>query len=80
MSYNLNDVFFITASGISNLECKIYDRWGLLLYNWIGLDGFWDGKAKNGTVCTDGTYFYLVTYIDNQGKSVIKNGFFQLIR
>ena len=77
---NINDQFFITGTGISNLECKIYDRWGLLLYNWDGIDGFWDGKAKNGTICTEGTYFYLITYTDNTGKSVIKNSFFQLVR
>ena len=77
---NINEQFYITATGISNLECKIYDRWGLLLYSWSGLDGSWDGKTKGGTNCSEGTYFYIVTYTDNQGKSIIDNNFFQLVR
>jgi gliding motility-associated-like protein len=77
---NINDVFVVNATGISNFDCKVYDRWGLLLHEWDGIDGGWDGKAKNGVNCTDGTYFYLITYLDSQNKSYIKNGFFQLIR
>jgi gliding motility-associated-like protein len=77
---NINDVFTINATGVTNFDCKVYDRWGLLLHEWAGKDGGWDGKAKNGINCTDGTYFYLITYLDNQSKSNLKNGFFQLIR
>ncbi len=77
---NINDLFFITATGYSNFTCKVYDRWGLLLHDWDGFDGFWDGKAKNGMNCSDGTYFYMITYTDNLGKSFSKNSFFQLIR
>jgi gliding motility-associated-like protein len=77
---NINDQFFIKGTGISNLECRVYDRWGLLLHQWEGLDGYWDGRAKNGSNCTDGTYFYLITYSDNQGKSYTKDGFLQLLK
>lgn len=76
----VNDIFAIDATGINNFDCKIYDRWGLLLHEWQGANGGWDGKARNGNNCTDGTYFYLITYTDNYNKSSIKNGFFQLIR
>jgi gliding motility-associated-like protein len=76
----INDIFFITATGISNFDCKVYDRWGLLLHEWTGIDGGWDGKSKNGNNCTDGTYFYIINYDNNQGKSVNKDGFFELIR
>ncbi|MHB8403114.1 MAG: T9SS type B sorting domain-containing protein [Bacteroidia bacterium] len=77
---NINDMFFITATGISNLDCKVYDRWGLLLHEWTGVGGGWDGKAKNGNNCTDGVYFYLISYDDNAGKLSKKDGFFELIR
>ncbi|HTA63581.1 MAG TPA: gliding motility-associated C-terminal domain-containing protein, partial [Bacteroidia bacterium] len=77
---NINDVFSVDVTGTNNFDCKIYDRWGLLLHEWSGANGGWDGKAKNGVNCTDGTYFYLITYVDNKNKSVVKNGFFQLIR
>ncbi|HEX7415048.1 MAG TPA: gliding motility-associated C-terminal domain-containing protein, partial [Bacteroidia bacterium] len=77
---NINDIFFITATGISNLDCKVYDRWGLLLHEWTGIGGGWDGKGKNGNYCTDGVYFYLITYDDNQGKLCKKDDYFELIR
>jgi gliding motility-associated-like protein len=75
-----NDIFEIDATGINNFDCKVYDRWGLLLHEWQGTSGGWDGKARNGNNCTDGTYFYIITYTDNYNKSTIKDGFFQLIR
>ena len=77
---NVNDIFTINATGISNFDCKVYDRWGLLLHEWTGVDGGWDGKSKNGNNCTDGTYFYIVTYNNNTGIYNKKDGFFQLIR
>ncbi len=76
----LNDIFSIDATGINNFDCKVYDRWGLLLHEWQGTSGGWDGKARNGNNCTDGTYFYIITYTDNYNKSSIKDGFFELIR
>jgi gliding motility-associated-like protein len=77
---NINDIFEVTATGINNFDCKVYDRWGLLLHEWIGTSGGWDGKAKNGANCTEGTYFYLITYDDNLKKSYTKDGFFLLVR
>ena len=77
---NINDMFTIDATGINDFDCKVYDRWGLLLHEWAGTSGGWDGKAKNGANCTDGTYYYLITYTDNYKKSSVKDGFFQLIR
>lgn len=76
----INDIFFVITTGISNFDCKIYDRWGLLLHEWTGIDGGWDGKGKNGNNSPDGTYFYIINYNDNQSKPVKKNGFFEMIR
>ena len=76
----INDIFFITATGISNFDCQVYDRWGLLLHEWTGLNDGWDGKGKNGNPSPDGTYFYIINYNDNQNKPVNKHGFFELIR
>lgn len=76
----INDVFSIKATGISNFDCKIYDRWGILLHEWTGIDGGWDGKGKNGNNETDGTYFYIINYNDIYNKAINKNGFFELVR
>jgi len=72
--------FSVKATGINSFDCKIYDRWGLFLHEWEGVNGGWDGKGVNGNNATDGTYFYIINYNDNQGKAVNKNGFFELVR
>ncbi len=76
----INDVFSIKATGISNFDCQVYDRWGILLHEWTGLDGGWDGKGKNGNSSPDGTYFYIINYKDIYSKTINKHGFFELIR
>lgn len=78
---SLNDVFTIKCNALTYLNCQIYDRWGLLLYEWNGVNGGWDGKnSQNGLAVTDGTYYFLVTYMTVQDKLGIKNGFVQLVR
>lgn len=74
-----NDVFKITAVGIKSLECSIYDRWGLKLYQWSGINGGWDGSVKSGTA-PDGTYFFIVTYTDEKDQSITEKGFISLFR
>lgn len=77
---NINDTFLIKGANLSNFSCKIYDRWGLLLYLWTDINSGWNGKDKNGTASTDGTYFYVITYTDSIGKSQTQKGFLQLLR
>jgi gliding motility-associated-like protein len=77
---NINDTFFIKASNLTNFSCKIYNRWGILLYQWNDINSSWNGKDKSGENAADGTYYYVISYIDNINKANIKNGFFQLIK
>lgn len=75
---NINDNFEIKGTGITNLSCDIYDRWGLKLYSFSGLGG-WDGTGKGGKE-PDGTYFYVILVTDIKGDNHKYNGFIQLIR
>ncbi|MGZ3866797.1 MAG: FG-GAP-like repeat-containing protein [Bacteroidia bacterium] len=77
---NINDIFSVSGADIGNIKCAIFDRWGIELYHWDGLYGGWNGKNKNGVACTDGTYYYQLTYSDNSHKTHAKNGFFLLER
>lgn len=74
-----NDVFKFKTIGIKKLECTIYDRWGLKLYEWDGVNGGWDGNTKNG-VAPDGTYFYVLEYLDFSNKVSSSKGILQLFR
>ncbi|MBC7694754.1 MAG: gliding motility-associated C-terminal domain-containing protein [Burkholderiales bacterium] len=74
-----NELFKITSTGIKSLNCSIYDRWGLKMYEWDGLNGYWDGNAKNGGA-PSGTYFYIINYTDQLGTSTTEKGFLNLFR
>ncbi len=74
-----NDLFKIHSVGIKNLNCTIYDRWGLKLYEWDGINGFWDGSAKDG-LAPCGTYFYIINYEDEKDKSTTEKGFLTLFK
>ena len=77
----INDLFFIKGHGLSYFECRIYDRWGLEMYKWTDVNQGWDGKnSANGQAVSDGTYYYLVTYMDKKGKLASVNGYLLLAR
>lgn len=75
-----NDLFKLNAAGIKDLNCSIYDRWGLKMYEWDGINGYWDGRTKNGVPAVDGSYFYIINYTDFKGTSKTEKGFLSLFR
>jgi gliding motility-associated-like protein len=75
-----NDVFMITNSGMKSLHCTIYDRWGVLIYEWDSTTGYWDGKNKNGNEVVDGVYYWTLNMEDFSGKTYDDHGFVHLIR
>ena len=77
---SVNDTFFVKGANLSNFSCIIYNRWGNELYKWSDITTGWNGKDKNGTTYDDGTYYYIVTYTDNTGKTQTQKGFVQLVR
>jgi large repetitive protein len=76
----VNDVFFITNSGMQNLHCEIYDRWGVLIYEWDTTTGGWDGHTTSGNEATDGVYYFVVVMKDFSDKEIVEKGFVHLIR
>lgn len=62
---NINDLFNINASGLKDLKCDIFNRWGTKVVT-LGLNQPWNGKLKNGNQASEGTYYYMikVTKID----------------
>lgn len=68
---------------VKDVEIKIYDRWGLLMFSTEDPQVLWDGTAKDsGQPCTDGTYFYVCKvneiHVDGIKPRIIK-GFVQII-
>ncbi len=56
-----NDVFQVVGAERTGFSLRIYDRWGLLLFESSSGRSVWDGRAKGGEV-PEGVYCYVVTY------------------
>lgn len=68
---------------VKDVDIKIYDRWGLLMFETNDPNVLWDGTSKDTKgKSTDGTYFYVCTVneirIDGIRPRILK-GFVQLI-
>jgi gliding motility-associated-like protein len=78
-----NDVWFIdNITYYPDNEIFIYNRWGNLVWTGIGYDNnkvLWTGEANQGIVVgdrlPDGTYFYIVDYVDQDGETQTEDGF-----
>ncbi len=77
---NANEYFKVKASGIKDLTCIIFDRWGLKMHEWSGTAGFWDGKTKSGAESNSGTYFYMINYTTAKGEIIKEKGHLTLVR
>jgi gliding motility-associated-like protein len=58
------------------IRTYVYNRWGSLIFEYVGSKVFWDGTG-NGTVCSDGVYYMLVQF-DLDGKPTKKYTVIQL--
>ncbi len=76
----INDVFEISVHGMKNVKCFIYDRWGVQVYNWNSLNGFWNGKTADGRSVSNGTYYYVLELTDDVNHIYNASGFVMLIR
>ena len=76
---NKNDVFKINSTGLKSLNCSVFNRWGLQIYEWEGINGYWDGTIKSG-MAPDGTYYFIVNYTDQKGITKTEKGFLTLFQ
>jgi len=79
-----NDMFIpLPYKYVKDIDIKIYDRWGLLMFETNNPDILWDGKNKDTKLpCPDGTYYYVckVNEIRVEGlKPRILKGYVQLL-
>ena len=76
-----NDFFSLHINGITCFNCKIYNRWGLLIYEIKNMDGYWDGTViQSGELAVDGTYYYIAEFCKYDGRFGSHTGYITLIR
>lgn len=75
----INDRFSVlTTCNLTDFECRVYDRWGGLVWTSINENDHWDGKC-NGIACAPGVYlYYLQTGTPSGSKKI--SGSITLIR
>ncbi len=76
----VNDFFTIRTSGYSTLKCSIFNRHGGMVYQYFGLNGWWDGHTHAGMECKEGTYFVILELGIEGGETRTFQGDLQLSR
>lgn len=76
----VNDFFYPVMEGFKELTCSIYDRWGVLIYEFKGVTDKWSGENIKGKDASAGTYFYTLTGVDIYNKNYVRKGYVQLVR
>lgn len=76
----LNDIFVVKAKNLNNFKGVIFNRKGNIIYEWTDAEKGWDGKLSDGSYAESGTYFYVISGTDNNGKVYQYKNFFLLNR
>ncbi len=79
---NVNDLYFLKTTSLSDIDITIYDRWGNKVYVVQSTKGniAWDGKNQYGKESPEGTYFYVIKAIGKDGKEFNDKGTINLFR
>jgi len=75
-----NDEFFIVNTGMSSLNCQIFNRWGQLMHTLTAPDQSWDGFTPNGDKAPEGTYMFILQAQGLDGKTYKQQGTLTLVR
>ncbi len=76
----IHDVFSPLLYDMESVECTIFDRNGILIYEWKDINGYWDGKIRNSNkLANPGIYFYILKGITKSGKQISHKGMVQLV-
>lgn len=70
-----NDEFRVVYRSIKEFHCWVYNRWGILVYQWSDPAKGWDGTI-GGRPAAEGAYFYVIralgTDADENAKYTLK--------
>lgn len=76
---DVNDTYLIKAEFMSMYVIDIYNRWGKKVFHSTDPSAPWDGTIK-GAQAAAGVYYYIIKATCQNGNSIDKEGFLQLIR
>lgn len=74
-----NDILFVRGGPFEELEFRVYNEWGNMIFESSDASTGWDGTYK-GQIQPAGTYIYTVTGKTLQGEEINKHGDVTIIR
>lgn len=66
---NINDVFSVKIENLKSYHAKIFNRWGVIVYEWNDPNGSWSGADAPA-----GVYYYVVEGVQNDGSPIKFHG------
>lgn len=75
----VNDVFKIEAEDLNFENLTVFDRWGKVVYFSEDINEGWNGST-NDIISKDGTYVWVLRYIDKLDNNQVDKGSVTLIR
>lgn len=76
----INDEFiFKLPKEYTDIQLKIINRWGGIIYETADLQSGWNGNCKENE-CKDGIYYWILTYKDKEFVEHTHNGFVSIMR
>jgi len=76
----INDYWFVSHQLIRQLEVRLYNRWGKLVF-FSADPGFrWNGKGPDGKDLQEGVYMYVLSTVDTDGLPRQYSGSLTLLR
>ncbi|MGK7388943.1 MAG: gliding motility-associated C-terminal domain-containing protein [Candidatus Cyclobacteriaceae bacterium M2_1C_046] len=75
-----NSVFKIISPFIAQIDLRIYNRWGQIIYRTTDPNLGWPGTDQNGNLLPQGTYIYQAQLVSEAGEESQISGSVLLIR
>lgn len=75
-----NDQFWVKGEYVENYLLRIFDRWGVEVFQSTSLTDAWDGQLSNGGTAPSGVYMYHVSGIGPANKKIDQAGSVTVLR
>ncbi len=76
----VNDVLYVNGAGFSEIDFKVYNRYGQLVFHTVDPSIGWDGTGLDGKTLNPGTFAYVLDFSFIGAAGGIKSGNISLIK
>jgi len=74
-----NDILLVRGSNIADIEFRVFNQWGEVVFESFSQSIGWDGSCTN-IPAQMGNYVYLLKYRDSRGEDQTASGHVTLLR